>query len=243
MSQPVQNLRYARQFVSLWQDRTVDHQHRQAQRPRGVQLGACAAAACVLGHDQFYVMALHQRPVIRFGKRPARHNHIAIRQGQFTGFIHQPQQVVVLGLGGEVLKVHPPYRQKDTLRQAGQGSHCAADIGNVLPAVPVLRRPGRTSQRSQRQPGIAAGGNGVPAHLRGKGMSGIDHVGDRVIAKVLRQPVRAAKTTDTHGQGLRAGVIDPSGIGIGCRNALRGHRLSQRVGLGRTAKDQEVCHA
>lgn len=243
MSQPVQNLRHARQLMPLRQGWTIDHQYRHAQRPRGIQLGTSSAAACVLGHNQFNSVALHQRPVIRFRKRPARDNYLAIRHGQSAGFIHQPQQIAMLRLGGEILKVHAPNGQKDTLRRAGQGSHCAVDIRNMLPAIPFLRHPGRAVQRHQWHSGVAAGCNGITAHLRGKGMGGVDHMGDRMGAKVPRQPVYAAKTTHTNWQGLRTRVINPSGVGIGCRDALTGHGFSQRVGLCGAAKDQEMCHA
>lgn len=243
MSQPVQNLRHTRQFGPLRKGRTVDHQHRQAQRPRGIQLGACSGAARVLGHDQFDAMLLHQRAVVGLGERPTRDNHVAMRQRQAIRFIDKPQQIVVLGLGGKILKVHPTHGQKDALGRAGQGGNGGLNVGNVMPAITLLRAPNRAGQRSQRYFGLTAGRNGVPAHLGCKGMSGIDNMRNRIVFQKACQPFGAAKPSDAHWQGLRARGFNAPGVGIGRRNTLFGHGFGQRVSLGRAAKDQEVGHA
>ncbi len=243
MSQPVQNLCDIRQFGPLRQGRTVDHQHRHAQRPSCIQLGTGTGSACVLGHHQLDAVLPHQRLIILKGERTARDNHIAVRQRQRARFINQPQQIVVLGLGGKVLKMHPTNRQKDALRRTGHRGNRTVDIGDVLPSVALLRRPGRAGQRCQCHSGFATRCGGVPAHLRGKGMCGINHMGHRMIPQIIRQPFGAAKPADAYRQGLRARIFNAPGIGIGGWNALFGQGFGQRVGLGRAAKDQEVCHA
>lgn len=243
MSQPVQNLCDIRQFGPLRQGRTVDHQHRHAQRPRRVQLGARAGSACVLGHHQLNAMLLHQRAVVGLGERPTRDNHVAMRQRQAIRFIDKPQQIVVLGLGSKVLEVHPTHGQKDALRGTGQRSNRAIDIRNVVPLISVLNLPCRAGQRGQGHVGFATCSNSVSAHLRGKGMGGIDDMGHFVVSQITCKPFGAAKPSDAHRQGLRARVINAPGVGIDGRNTLFGHGFGQRVSLGRTAKDQEVCHA
>jgi len=243
MSQPVQNLRHTRQFGPLGQDRTVDHQHRQAQRPRGVQLGACTSAACVFGHHQIRSVALHQRPVICFGKGPARYHHVTMRQGQSLGFIHQAQQIVMLGLRREILKMHPAHSQKDALRLTGQYINRPINIRNVTPPVTSLRTPRRTGQRGQWHLCVTTGGNGVLTHLCSKGVGGIDHMRNCVIAQIACQPFDPAKPADAHRQGLGARIVHAPGIRICRPNTLPDHGFSQRISLGRAAKDQEVFHA
>lgn len=243
MSQPVQNLSNARQFHPLRQGRTVDHQHRQAQRPRGIQLGPRAKAACVLGHDQLDLMTLHQRLIISQSERPARDNNIAVRQRQVARFIDQSQQVAVLGLGSKVVKMHPAHGQKHQLRRTGKRGNCAVDIRNMVPAVSVLFHPRRTGQRSQRHPNLLASGHRIGTHLRGEGVRGVDHMGYSMVAQIGGQTGNAPEPAYAHRQRLRARIVDPTGIGVGRWDAPFGHGFGQGVGLGGAAKDQEMCHA
>ncbi len=243
MSQPVQNLCDIRQRGPLRQGRTVDHQHRHAKRPRGVQLGARAGAACVLGHHQFNPMLLHQRLILRNRERPARDNHVAMRQRQMIRFIDQPQQVTVLGLGSKVFKMHPTDGQKDALRRTGQRGHRAIDIRDAVPLIAALRFPCRAGQCSQWHSGFAARRDSVAAHLRGKGVGGINHMGHCVVPQIAHQPLGTAESSDTHRQGLRARIFHAPGVGVGGWNTLFGYSFGQGISLGRAAKDQEMCHA
>lgn len=243
MSQPVQNLRHVRQFGPLRKGRPVDHQHRYAHRARGIQLGACTGTARVLGHNQFNAMLQHQRPVPCFGERSARHDRLAIGQRQCIRFIHQPQQEVMLGLSREIFKMQAANGQKNTPLRTSQSGNCRVNVRNVLPTISVLRAPCRTGQSGHGHPGLATRGNGVGTHLRGKGMGGIDYMSDRVVRQVTGQAVDAAEPSNTHWQGLRPWIVYPTGIGIGCRDALIGQGFGQCIGLDRATKDQEVGHA
>lgn len=242
MSQPVQNLRHARKFNPLWQGRTGNHQHRHALHPRRVKFGPCAGATCVLGHDQLGLMAHYQCQILFNCERPARHNHIAIRQRQHVRLIHQPQQVVVLGLGREILKMHPTDGQKNTLRRTRQRGNSGGDVGYVLPAIAVLCGPFRAGQRGQRHACLGTCRDRIAAHLRGKRMGGINDMSNRGIGQIARKPGSPTKSTDTHLHRLRARVFHPSRIAIGRRDTQLGHSFGQCVGFGRTAKDQEVGH-
>lgn len=242
MSQPVQNLCNRRQLGPLWQDRTVDHQHWQAKRPRRVQLGPRAGAACVLGHNQLRLVPLHQRAVIGLGKRAAGDDDFGIRQGQFIGRIDQTQQIAMLGLGRELLKMHPTNRKEHALRFDVQRINCGGDIGNVSPVITGLRAPSGSRQRGQWRLRCTAGLNRVSAHLRGERMGRVDHMADPVVADVSDKPLHAAKPTDPNRQRLRARFFDPSCVGIGRRKPLFGNGFGQNVRLGRAAQDKEVGH-
>lgn len=243
MSQPVQNLRHVRQFGPLRKGRPVNHQHRYAQSARGIQLGACTGAARVLGHNQFNAMLQHQRPVPCFGERSARHDRLAIGQRQCIRFIHQPQQEVMLGLSREIFKMQAANGQKNAPFWTAQGGNRRDYIRNVLPTIFVLRAPCRARQSGKGHPDLATRRNGVCAHLRGKGMGGIDYMSDRVVRQVTGQAFDAAEPSNTHRQGLRSWIVYPTGIGIGCRDALIGQGFGQCICLGRATKDQEVGHA
>ncbi len=243
MSQPVQNLRHVRQFGPLRKGRPVNHQHRYAQSARGIQFGACTGAARVLGHNQFNAMLQHQRPVPCFSERSARHDRLAIGQRQCIRFIHQPQQKMMLGLSRKIFKMQAANGQKNAPFRTAQSGNRRAYVRNVLPTISILRAPCRTGQCGKGHPGLAARGNGVCAYLRGKGMGGIDYMSDRVVRQVTGQAFSTSEPCNTHRQGLRSWIVYPTGIGIGCRDALIGQRFGQCICLGRATKDQEVGHA
>ncbi len=242
MKQPVQNLSDLRKFGPLRQNWAIDHQHRQAQRPRRIQLGARPRAACVLGHDQLRPMVLHQRPVVSFGKRPSGGDHLCVRQGQSVGLIHKAQQVTVLRLGRKIFKMHSANCKEDTLSIAGQCVDGGSDIGHVMPDIAGLRHPGRAGQRCQWRPRRGARLNRVPAHPGRKWMGRVHDMGDGIVTDIGGQTFRTAETANPYRQGLRTRVFDPSSVGIHSRNPLFRNSFGQRIGLGRSAKDQEVCH-
>ncbi len=242
MSQPVQNLCDMAQFDPLRQGRTIDHQHRQAQRPRRVELGARARAARVLGHNKLRAMILHQGAVIGLGEGPSGHDHICIRQRQVFGFIHQPQKVMVLRFRREVFKMHTSNCQKHALWHSGKRLNRGGDIGHMMPSVTGLRHPCPARQSSKRNLRLIAGRDRVPAHLSGKRMSGIHDVSNAVFADITGQPVNPTIPANTGRQRLRARFLHPSGVRIDRRNPLFGYSFGQSVGLGRTTKNQEVWH-
>ena len=242
MSQPVQNLRDARKFSPLRQDGTIDHQHRKAKRPRRVQLGACSDATRVPGHNQLRAMALHQRLVIRFNKGSPGHHHIDIRQGQPVGFVHKAQQVLMLALSRELLKMHAANGQENALRFTCESVNRCSDIRHMVPCVAGLRHPHLSRQRSQRGPGFTAGFDRIPAHLCREGVGRIHNMGKLVFANEGRKAIGATKSPDSNRHRLRAGLLHPTRIGINNRNTSFRNGFGQSTRFGRATKDQEVGH-
>ncbi len=247
MRQPVQNLCDSRKLGPLRQNRAVDHQHGQAQRARRIQLGPRAGASRVLGDDKLRPMALHQRAIVGFGKGPSGNDNFGIRQGQAVGVIHQTQQIIVLGLGGKILKMHAANGQENPLCVPGQCIDSRRDIRDVMPVIAGLRRPRRAGQRGQGHLRCPTRLDRVPAHLGRKRMGCVHDMSDGVVADEIRQTFRAAVTANTDWQRLRAWRFHPSCVGIDSRNSLFHKGFSQGVGLGRTAQkqhigDQEISH-
>ena len=242
MNQPIQNLCDARKLGPLRQDRTVDHQHRKAKRPRRVQLGARTCAARVSGHNQLRAVAPHQRPVTGFSKRSPCHHHMGIRQGQPVGFIHKAQQVVMLTLSRKHLKMHAANSQKNALRFTRESVNRCRDILHMVPCISGLRYPHLSRQRDQRDQGFMAGPDRIPAHLCREGMSCIHNMGKCVFANKCRKAIGATKSPNADRQWLRAGLLHATGIGINSRNSLFSNGLRQSIRLGRATKNQEVGH-
>lgn len=242
MTQPVQNLHDLCEFNPLRQGWTVDHQNRQAKCAGRIQLGASTRTSCVLGHNQLRAMALHQRAVVGFGKRPSGHDHIGIGQGQIDRRIHQSQQVMMLWLGGKIPKMHPANGEKHALGRTGKRVDRSGHIGHLLPSVTGLRDPRRARQGRQRDLRFTARLNRIPAHPGRKGMGGIDHMRHPVVTDISGQTCDTAKPAHAHGQGLPARVLHTTRVRIDRRNPLFGHGFGQRIRLGRSAEYQEVRH-
>ncbi len=240
MRKPVQNLCDSRKLGPLWQNRAVDHQHRQAQCARRVQLGPRTGASCVLGDNKLRPMALHQRAIVGFGKGPSGNDNFGIRQGQAVGVIHQTQQKIVLGLGCKILKMHTANGQENPLCVPGQCIDSRRDVRDVMPVIAGLRRPRRAGQRGQGRLRCPTRLDRIPAHLGRKRMGCVHDMSDGVVADVICQTFRPAVTANTYWQRLRAWRFHSSRVGIGSRNPLFRKGFSQGVGLGRAAKDQHI---
>ncbi len=242
MSQPVQDLRGGCQLGPLRDNGSVNHQHGQPKMARGVQLGARPCATRILGHDQFGFMRLHQGDIIVQRERPARDYNLGLGHRDTAGLIHQTQQIVMLGLRGKLFQVHPANSKEHPLGRALQRRNRCWNIRHVLPGVACAALPCGTGQRSERNSRLGARLGRVPAHLRGKGMGGINDMGHRVFRDVARQPIGPTKPADPRRQGLRARAFHTSRVRISGIHLLFAHSFGQGVGFGGAAKNQEMGH-
>ncbi len=242
MSQPVQNLLYVRTFRPRRQDGAVNHQYRQAQRARSVQLGASALSARVFGHNQFRSVPLQQLQVALDRKRTTRHDHLAIWKWQRAGFVHQSQQIVMLGLGRKTFKMHPANCQKHALGFSGKCRNCSGNVWHAVPAVLTRRFPRGAGQRQQWRSGVCARRNRISAHLSSKWMRCVHDVTDIVLKDIASQAHCPTKSTDTRWDRLCPRVVDTTRKGIGRGNTGLCDSFGQCVGLGRAAEDQKVRH-
>ncbi len=226
-----------------WDQRAVDHQDRKAKGAGGGDLGDGTFAASVLGDNDVNLMVTQQRGVARHIERPARHDRLSLGKGQGAGRrIDQPQKVVMLRLDRKGLKVLATDGQKDALWRAGKGCSGGEDVGDMGPAVTLARHPRRALQRDQGRAGCRAGGDGIGAHLRGEGVGGVDHMGDRLIRKVGPQPFNPAKATHAHVDRLAHWRLGPAGVGVDAGKASVGNGLCHQVRLGRAAEEEDACH-
>lgn len=241
MIDPVQNRSHIMGLVAAGQCGSIDHDYRDSKGTGGQQLGLRAGTTRVFGNGTGDAVTAHQRKITLGGKGAAIQHDLMIGKGQRpVGRINQAQQIEMLRVGREFSQMHPPDGQKDTLRRPVQRGNGTFDVGHVGPVVLCGCLPRRAGQRDQRCAGLRAGDNGVVAHLRGKGMRRVNHVGDAVIVDVPRQPFSAAKPA----RALRQRLADWSRntarqrYGAGQPHAV--HRVAQGCGLGRAAQDQGV---
>lgn len=182
----------------------VDHHHRQAKGTCGIQLGAGASTARILGHDHVDPVVLHQRPISGQPEWPTGYHNLNIGQRQRVfRRIDQPDQVMVLSLSCEGRKILFADGQKYAPWLLRQRVDRPGNIRDMLPAVTRPRLPGCAFERGQRNTGLGAGQHRVTAHLRGERVGGIHNPLDPLSPQVRRQPGRTAKAADTCRQRLR----------------------------------------
>ena len=185
-------------------------------------------------------MLFQKRPVGRFIKGTARNDDGMIRQrwGGFR-FIDHAQQVEMLGMDGKTRDLLPTDGQKHPLRLDCQCGDGAVHVGGIDPFVAFDRRPGRTRQGQKRDARCICRRDGVPAHVLGVGMRGVDDMGDPGFLQVGGKAVGAAEAADPRRDGQGHRRFGAPGIGIKRANAINGDALGKGTGFACAAENQE----
>ena len=239
---PSQNLSHA---VNPWPVRhigAVDQDDGQVQVTRRIQLCTRPRTAGVLCDDMGDAMGLQQGQITLQRKGSARDQGRGLGQRQRGGLVDQPQKVMVLGLYGEIFQILAADGQEYPCRIIGQGRDGTRHIGHALPIVTFGRLPRCAFKRHQRGLGDSGGLNCMAAHLGGKGVGGVNQVGDGFIAQIARQTGNAAKAANALGQGLAQGGFSASGVRENRVNTLISQSFRQIRSLGRAAKQKDAGH-
>ena len=153
--------------------RALDHHHRQPQRAGGDQLGGGGGRPAVLGHDRVDAVLGEQRQLVvvgRTGPGPGRLD----AQGQGIGR-PRPNGPGTRRRSGRTA----PARSVRSTGTPGvarglHGGGGGLQVGHARPAVAVGGPPRRPLDPQARDPDVVGGGDGVPAHVGGEGMGGVD---------------------------------------------------------------------
>lgn len=239
MTQPRQDIGHGENLTAWGQDGPVYHHNRHAQFARSKQLGLCARSTRVFRNDAGDLVSAHQLQITLNGERPTVCHHDIFRKRQGSRRrINKAQQVEMLGVRCELLKVHAPDSQHNPFTRSIQRSDGRRNIRHIDPVVTFSGLPRRAGQSDHRDIGDSACLHGIQAHLAGKGMGRIDQMRDLVLKDIAGKPLRAAKATDA----LRKRVPDRARHAASQRNGASKprlvKRLAQQVGLGCAAKDQ-----
>jgi len=241
-AQPLQCLRHRAHGGAGGQVWPFDQDDRAAQLPRRGQFGLRTLAPRVFGHHVRDAVPPQQGQVVCQRERATVQHHGTLGFGQNEPRIDQPQQIPVPYVCEKRLHVLPANRQKHPRRAGGQGRHGSCQVGHMLPAVTGLCLPGQALQRQQGQRQLGTGLHRVAAHLRGKGVRGVDHVGDGFALQVVAQTLCAAKTPHPGGQGLGHGGFRASGVRKHAVYPGFGQRLGQPAGFGGATQQEDALH-
>lgn len=241
MSQPIQHRVHRANLVSRRQNRTVDHQNRQAKLARRQYLGLCPATTGIFGHHQFDIMVLQQSGIPSNSKRPARDYDTVMRQWRrHIGRIDQPQQILMLWTGAELSQMHAPNSQHNPLCRPRKRRDSRGNIADILPIISCFLAPRRARQSQQPGRSSSTGHHRIFTHLGRKRMRSVNHMGDFVIPEILRQTANAPKAADPTRDRLLFQTLHTAGIRQGRRHTLFGNRTGQRTGLEGAPQNKQV---
>ena len=241
MRNPVQDLFDGADFVSPRRFGPVDHEHRQAEPPGGIDLGAGAFAAGVPGNEKVDPVRFQKGALSRFGKRPSIDDDVVMWQrGARVRGVDEPQEIVMLRDGLEDRdfrspngKENPPGR---TVKRSGRSGH----VRHPGPSITWAGRPRRSCKRDQGYVGGCAGRDRVPAYLRSVRVGGVNQMRDGMVLEIVDQARCAAESAGSGRQWL----CDRSGYAtsIGERGAQPhgGDARGKGARLGGAAQDQEI---
>lgn len=130
----------------------VDQHDRQTQLPRGIELGARALAACVLGHDPLDLVTAQKLQILGQREGAAGGDRLRPGQGQRIGRIDEAQQVVMLRPAREGREMQAPDGEEDPRGRLGQRLGGGLDRGDADPAVPGPAAQGARSSATSAVP-------------------------------------------------------------------------------------------
>ena len=243
MIDPRQHIGDVMDGLRLWHGGAVDHEDRQAERPRRVDLGASPLPSGIFGDHQIDPVIPHQGKIAVQRERAAVDQQMMVRQRRrHIGRIDEAQQIMMLRLGGKGFDMHAAERQHDAPGRAVERADSARDVGGMSPAVALPRLPCRAGEHEMRNARITRGGGGIGAHRRGEGVGRVDEVGELFRLQKRGQSGSAAKAADAHRHRLGTRISGASGIAQHGAFAALGKGFCQRARFGRAAKDQDMAH-
>ena len=241
MSNPVQNLFNGADFVPLRRIGPVDHEYRQAERPRGIDLGAGAFAAGVPGYQEIDPVRFQKVTFIRRRKRPSINDDIVMWQrGRLLRGVDESQEIVMLRRGLEYRNFRSPNGKENPPGRAAKGPGGPGHARHSGPAVTWAGRPRRSCKRDHRHAGGGTGRDRIPAYLRRERVGGVDQVRNGMVLEVGGQACCAAKSAGSNRQGLCDGNCHTTGIGELGAQAHGSDVRREGARLGGAAQDQEI---
>lgn len=243
MTQPGKNFLRRKGLSPLGDGRAVYHQHRQAERPGGRQLGFGAFAAGVLADHEIDGVVLQKGAVCLCREGAAvHHQSVAGKRRRLLWLVDEAQEIMVLGLGGEGFHMHAPKCQHDAAGLAGNCLHRQIDAGNRRPAIAVDGAPGRTGQGDVIHARRLRRDDGMGAHGGREGMRGIDKMSDMVRPEVIGETGVAAEAADPDRYGMSVRVARPAGVAERCRDAFLREETRQLARFGGPTQQEDVRH-
>ncbi len=234
--------RYGR---SAGKRRALDHQYRDTQLSRRLDLCIGRRAAGVFGNDEGNTVIAQQGHFVVQSKRTASGHVTRVDKVEWwLDRIDAANEIMVLRCGLEGQKFLTTEREEGVCAFCTKSSHSTLDIGHALPVITRLFFPRRALQRDKRNIGQPCGLDCVGRDTRRIRVRCVDQKIKLVFGDERSQATRAAKTTASHRHGLLNRI--PGAASHGQKQPVAGvisQFSGQNTGIRRAAKNENgACH-
>lgn len=240
MIEPRQRLFDSLDRFDLRQRRAAQHDDRQTQRARRLDLAVGCITTAVLRDDHLDATLPQQRSLARLVKGAATRNVVGVGHREWWDHrVDAAHQVMMLRRARKRHDLVAAERQKGTQRRFAEPGYGGGGVSDFPPAVTWHGDPGRSTQRKQRCSGRSGGGCRIGGNPCRVWMRGIHQNVGLLIRKVRRKAGRAAESSDPHGDRLRGRLRGPARERQGGRYVVPlGQKLRKLSGLRRTAQNE-----
>lgn len=221
---------------------SCDHDHWQAERACGFDLGIRGTAAGILGDENFDPFALEQPLFGCAVEGPTRLQKAQVgRQIHGVRRLDHAREIVMLWRRHEGLQLLAAKAEEDAPWLGAEGKSRTGRGRDDLPAIVGVLSPRRANERRKRRAGTRASGDGVRRHLIGVGVRRVNHGIDALFSKVLRKSIDTAEAADARRDGLRLGRGRAAGQRQRCVEPRVACDQSRKRGrFGGAAEDQNA---
>jgi hypothetical protein len=215
---------------------------REVERSRGGDFAVRRFTAAVLRDDDVDLMLAQQFAFPIFAEGSA-FKHVA-RVRYLEWRIHRidtANQVTVLRRRGKGCDLLTADGEKHAAGLGPQGPRRLLGIMHIGPSIAGHGAPGRPTQGKEGRVGLRGGTLRMSRHRRGIRVRGIDQRVDLVVAQVLDEARRSAKTARSYRNGLRQWRGGATGQGQSNRPIVTDRELlAEQSRLRRTAQNEDV---
>lgn len=182
---------------SLRESRSVHHDDRNLQLACRGDFGVGVRSAGIFADKALDGVSAQKRQLVRDGKRAASHYEFITEPGQreLSLLDDAQQKAMAFGLarkGGKLLASDGQKNVPEAWRERVCGG---GHVRHRNPLITGYRRPSCSFHGEQWNTQRCAGADRVLAHLRGKRVGGIDHMGNASVLHKTYQALNAAKTS------------------------------------------------
>lgn len=234
-----------RHRVAIAKRRSVDHDDRNVERTRRLDLAIGCLATGVFRNDHVDAVVVEHRDFIVERKRPARGYVLRLRHRKRRfDRIDAAYKIGVLRRRLKRQKLLPTKCEKSVFGLGAERSDSSLDIYDSLPIITMHGHPRRARQCYQRNPGTLRGVNSIGGNSCRIGMGRVHQQVETFRTKEIGKPLRATETANTDGNGLLDRIFRAASHGQQNPVAgITGKPTGQNAGIRRAAENENgACH-
>lgn len=219
-----------------------DHDDRQPEGARRLDLAVGREAAAVLRHDDLDAVPLQQAALLGRGEGSAGEQGLgAVRQVAWIDGLDAADEVAVPGRGAEGADLLAADGEEDAAGRGPEGGGGGGGIRDLDPAVAGLAGPAGAAERDERD-GRRAGSRGrVGRDPAGEGVGAVDEDTHALGGEPGGEAGGAAEAADPDGAARKARRLRAAGERIGDAEAgARGEVRGEVAGRARASEDEDM---